>query len=133
MRTIILILTAFFSLSTICQSQVIGDLPVKNPRQIQLPYNRLIQPAGLQIFFGEDSLENHSLNGVISPDGLCLSADEKSLYIANGMDNAIAVIKLGKKSSVQGRDPVSIVTGYIPTGAYPSFGNHEPQIGRAHV
>ena len=55
-----------------------------------------------------------------SPNGLCLSADEKSLYVANGMDNAIAVIKLGMKSSVQGRNSVSKVTGYIPTGAYPS-------------
>ncbi len=55
-----------------------------------------------------------------SPNGLCLSADEKSLYIANGMDNALAVIELGKKSAVKGRSPVSRVTGFIPTGAYPS-------------
>ena len=33
-----------------------------------------------------------------SPNGLCLSADEKTLYVANGMDNALAVIKLGKKA-----------------------------------
>jgi YVTN family beta-propeller protein len=55
-----------------------------------------------------------------SPNGLCLSADEKSLYIANGMDNALAVIELGKKSAVKGRSSVSRVTGFIPTGAYPS-------------
>ena len=29
-----------------------------------------------------------------SPNGLCLSPDEKTLFVANGMDNAIAVIKL---------------------------------------
>jgi YVTN family beta-propeller protein len=55
-----------------------------------------------------------------SPNGLCLSADEKSLYVANGMDNALAVIQLGKKSSVKGKNEVSNVTGFIPTGAYPS-------------
>jgi YVTN family beta-propeller protein len=55
-----------------------------------------------------------------SPDGLCLSTDEKSLYAANGMDNALAVITLGKKSAVNGSGPVSRVAGFIPTGAYPA-------------
>lgn len=55
-----------------------------------------------------------------SPNGLCLSADGKFLYVANGMDNALAVIELGKKSAVKASKPHSIVTGFIPTGAYPS-------------
>lgn len=55
-----------------------------------------------------------------SPDGLCLSANEKLLYVANGMDNALAVIKLGKKAVVKSDKNYSRVTGFIPTGAYPS-------------
>ena len=55
-----------------------------------------------------------------SPNGLCLSTNEKYLYVANGMDNALAVIRLGKKSSVRGTSSVSTVEGFIPTGAYPS-------------
>lgn len=55
-----------------------------------------------------------------SPDGLCLSANEKLLYVANGMDNALAVIKLGKKAAVKSDKNYSRVTGFIPTGAYPS-------------
>ena len=55
-----------------------------------------------------------------SPNGLCLSPDEKSLYVANGMDNALAVIELGKKSSSKGKNVVSRVSGFIPTGAYPA-------------
>jgi len=55
-----------------------------------------------------------------SPDGLALSLNEKILYVANGMDNALAVIKLGKKSAVAGSKKVSRVSGFIPTGAYPS-------------
>jgi YVTN family beta-propeller protein len=55
-----------------------------------------------------------------SPNGLCLSADEKSLYIANGMDNALAVVNLARKSAVKGRGIVSRVAGFIPTGAYPA-------------
>jgi YVTN family beta-propeller protein len=55
-----------------------------------------------------------------SPNGLCLSPEGKTLYVANGMDNAIAVIRLGKNSSVRSSEQTSSVTGFIPTGAYPS-------------
>ena len=55
-----------------------------------------------------------------SPDGLCLSPDGKILYVANGMDNAIAVVKLGRKATIKSTDENSAVEGFIPTGAYPS-------------
>jgi YVTN family beta-propeller protein len=55
-----------------------------------------------------------------SPNGLCLSPDESTLYVANGMDNALAVINLGKKASGKSKIKSSTVTGFIPTGAYPS-------------
>jgi YVTN family beta-propeller protein len=55
-----------------------------------------------------------------SPDALCLSPDEKTLYVANGMDNALAVIELGKNATRRGSGKESKVTGFIPTGAYPS-------------
>ena len=64
------------------------------------------------------------LNGVSddlpgdSPNALCVSEDGKTLYVANGMDNAVAVIQLDtqfKKNST----PKSKVLGFIPTQAYP--------------
>jgi YVTN family beta-propeller protein len=69
--------------------------------------NVKLQPA-INQFFGD------------SPDGLCLSADNKTLYVANGMDNALASVSLGKKASEKGCGKSSIVSGFIPTGAYPS-------------
>ena len=55
-----------------------------------------------------------------SPNGLCLSGDEKTLFVANGMDNALAVIRLSKRAARKGKGNTSIITGFIPTGAYPS-------------
>jgi YVTN family beta-propeller protein len=55
-----------------------------------------------------------------SPDGLCLSGDEKYLYVANGMDNALAVIRLSKRAARKGSEDKSTIIGFIPTGAYPS-------------
>ncbi len=66
-----------------------------------------LQP-GINPYFGD------------SPNGLCLSPDGKLLYVANGMDNALAVIKLGKSATEKASNKVSIVSGFIPTGAYPS-------------
>lgn len=54
-----------------------------------------------------------------SPDGLAISSDNKTLYVSNGMDNALAVISLGKLASSGAAIQESHVTGFIPTGAYP--------------
>ena len=69
--------------------------------------NLRLQP-GINPYFGD------------SPNGLGLSPDGKYLYVANGMDNALAVIKLGKNATIKASETVSVVTGFIPTGAYPS-------------
>ena len=54
-----------------------------------------------------------------SPNGLAISRNGKTLYVANGMDNAIAVVNLGSKASSKGKTECSVVAGFIPTGAYP--------------
>ncbi|HEY3371546.1 MAG TPA: bifunctional YncE family protein/alkaline phosphatase family protein [Prolixibacteraceae bacterium] len=54
-----------------------------------------------------------------SPNGLALAKDDQTLYVANGMDNALAVIELGQKSGSQSGEKCSHVKGFIPTGAYP--------------
>lgn len=59
----------------------------------------------------------YSLQGS-TPNGLALSADNNTLYVANGLDNAIAVVQLGKMASASGKGK-SHVLGYIPTEAYP--------------
>jgi len=46
-----------------------------------------------------------------SPNALLLSADDHTLYVANGMDNAIAVVQLNGANGA--------VKGFIPTEAYP--------------
>jgi YVTN family beta-propeller protein len=53
-----------------------------------------------------------------TPNALVLSADNTTLYVANGLDNAIAVIHLGKKAASKGSGKTTI-SGFIPTEAYP--------------
>jgi YVTN family beta-propeller protein len=50
-----------------------------------------------------------------TPNALALDSTETTLYVANGLDNALAVVSLGSGSSGNG----SRVRGYIPTQAYP--------------
>ena len=51
-----------------------------------------------------------------SPNGLAIDQLGEKLYVSNGMDNAVAVIKLGEKSSKTGSGN-SIIRGFIPTEA----------------
>ncbi len=50
-----------------------------------------------------------------SPNALCLNPAGNTLYVANGMDNAIAVVSLTDTKSDAPK-----IKGYIPTEAYPS-------------
>jgi len=54
-----------------------------------------------------------------TPNGLLLNKDNSLLYVSNGMDNAVAVIQLGKNASLHGK-LTSHIKGYIPTEAYPA-------------
>jgi hypothetical protein len=53
-----------------------------------------------------------------SPNALAINEDGTILYVANGMDNAVAVVKLGAKESANGTGK-SEIKGFIPTEAYP--------------
>jgi YVTN family beta-propeller protein len=53
-----------------------------------------------------------------TPNALALSADGNTLYVANGLDNAVAVVKLGVRTAAKGTGNDQ-VKGFIPTEAYP--------------
>jgi YVTN family beta-propeller protein len=61
-----------------------------------------------------------------SPEGMALSEDEETLYVANAHSNAVAVVLLserarGAKSTAKNGDASkSKILGFIPTGQYPS-------------
>ncbi len=61
-----------------------------------------------------------------SPEGIALSADEKTLYVANAHSNAIAVVALsekarGAKDTAKAQErAISRILGFLPTGQYPS-------------
>jgi YVTN family beta-propeller protein len=63
--------------------------------------------------------ENESLIGS-TPNALALDDKTNTLYVANGLDNAIAVVRLGKKAANNVSNTESDVVGFIPTQAYPS-------------
>jgi YVTN family beta-propeller protein len=75
--------------------------------------------------------ENEPIGG--SPEGLALSEDERTLYVANAHANAVAVIALGETDKTEPENPDkkeqnkkgkndgnSKLLGFIPTGQYAS-------------
>ncbi len=81
---------------------------------INVSENQLVENISLRLnssknpFFGD------------SPNGLAISTNGQKLYVSNGMDNAVAVVKLGKLSSTQSSESKSRILGFIPTAAYPA-------------
>ncbi len=53
-----------------------------------------------------------------SPNALAINDQGTILYVANGLDNAVAVVKLGSIASLAGTGKTRI-QGFIPTEAYP--------------
>ncbi|MDP9076834.1 MAG: phosphoesterase [Bacteroidota bacterium] len=53
-----------------------------------------------------------------TPNALAINNAGTILYVANGLDNAVAVVKLGSKAAAKGFGK-SEVQGFIPTEAYP--------------
>jgi len=70
-------------------------------------------------------LAEDALSGA-SPEGMALSDDEKTLYVANAHSNAVAVVELSEKARGEKKiermadAPKSKILGFIPTGQYPS-------------
>jgi len=71
-------------------AQQIQEVAKEEPKQVALPYDRIIQPAGHQIFFGDPQLENHALDCALSPDEKWLVVEERfSLVFINTQTNQI--------------------------------------------
>ncbi len=73
-------------------------------------------------------LSETALNGT-SPEGLALSDDERTLYVASAHSNSVAVVALGTAASSKFKvqsskseieNPKSKLLGFIPTGQYAS-------------
>ncbi|MGI4969006.1 MAG: bifunctional YncE family protein/alkaline phosphatase family protein [Janthinobacterium lividum] len=54
-----------------------------------------------------------------SPNALAINAAGTTLYVANGLDNAVAVVQLGQAATSAGAPGASQLLGFIPTEAYP--------------
>ncbi len=104
---------------------------IKNIEVYLLPWRMVLSPDATRLFVAcaiSDivSVINTSTDEVVEeisvhlekelpfgsgPNALAISRDGKFLYVANGTDNAVCVIRVGAPSQV---------IGYIPTGWYPA-------------
>ncbi|MBY0482623.1 MAG: phosphoesterase [Chitinophagaceae bacterium] len=77
---------------------------------IQTKTNKLIETIAVGLLAAKDSLPGSTPNA--------LELNDNILYVANGFNNAVAVVQLGKNAATNGRGK-SVVTGFIPTEAFP--------------
>jgi YVTN family beta-propeller protein len=79
---------------------------------ISVPALKVIENIPVQLMAGKKGFIGDS------PNALAINTDGTTLYVANGLDNAVAVIKLGANASLNGKGKTTI-SGFIPTEAYP--------------
>ena len=58
-----------------------------NNLPVLMPYNRWIDPAGEQLYFGDKENENHALDCVVSPDGK---------WVKVGIPLLLSILKAGR-------------------------------------
>jgi YVTN family beta-propeller protein len=83
----ILFLSAvFLGCSIIDNSHQAGS----NRETIEMPYNRILKPAGKLILFGDSTLENHALDIALSPDKKHIAVEERySIVIIDATTNSV--------------------------------------------
>lgn len=57
------------------QSAYEGSKLTETSFPMSMPFNRIIDPAGEQIYFGDEDKENHALDCAASPDGKWLAIE----------------------------------------------------------
>jgi YVTN family beta-propeller protein len=75
--------------------------------------NKVVETIPVKLFSGAQDFIGDS------PGALALDENATTLYVTNGLDNAVAVVALDSKSASNGNGE-SILRGFIPTEAYPS-------------
>ncbi|MDR2234194.1 MAG: hypothetical protein LBE56_13865 [Tannerella sp.] len=75
--------------------------------------NKVLEEIDVKLFPGSEGFIGDS------PVALALDEENTTLYVANGLDNAVAVVSLGSKASSAGKGE-SALKGFIPVEAYPS-------------
>lgn len=86
---------------------------IKELRKYDMPYNRFVQPAGKQVFFGDASLENHALDAALSPDGKWLAVEERfSIVFISTADNSVKFV-LRNNESMELRGGMNTYSGII--------------------
>ena len=130
-------LIALFIVSPVCISQVISiNPPDGSGRSFQLPWNRIIQPAGIQIRFGDASLENHALDAALSPDGKWLAVEERSsiVFISTGDNTVKFVLRNFERLEIRGgKNTYSGITWYNGHNGLEVFWSNADDQGRSYV
>ena len=107
------LLTLFVFLCWSSNAQDFSGNSFQNSRQKLLPYNRLIQPAGLQIFFGDEALENHSMDAALSPDGKWLAVMERYSIVFISTANNNVKYRLTNNSNPKLKGGMNTYSGII--------------------
>ncbi len=78
---------------------------------IMMPYNRWIDPAGLQIYFGDKEQENHALDCALSPDEKWIAVEGRYSIVIISTENNKIVNRTTLQNLLPGESAMNTFTG----------------------
>jgi len=102
----------------------------------ELPYGRILDPAGKQIYFGDSALENHAMDCALSPDGKWLAVEERySIVFINTKKNKISyTLSFWEKPEVENAmSTYSGIIWYADLGADYVLWSCADRLGKSYV
>jgi len=93
MKKVLFFLVAFGTLTFVgCHQKVKKEVSENTSTDsiLSMPYNKILTPAGTQLFFGDSALENHALDVALSPDKKTVAVEGRySIVFINTDSNKI--------------------------------------------
>ncbi|MGC9355769.1 MAG: YncE family protein, partial [Mariniphaga sp.] len=78
---------------------------------IPMPYNRWVDPAGQQIYFGDKELENHALDCALSPNGKWVAVEGRYSVLILSTENNEIVERITLKKFFRGENVMNTFSG----------------------
>ena len=103
---------SFSAISLLCRGQEVNPYFSKwdklflsgDSLPVIMPYNRIVDPAGDQIYFGDNNMENHALDCALSPDKKILAIEGRYRIVFYNVESGkiISELKPGSDKELTG-------------------------------
>jgi hypothetical protein len=103
---------------------------------VLMPFNRWVDPAGEQLYFGDKERENHALDCAVSPDGKWIAVEGRYSIVIISPESKKIISRLVLKNSFPKENIANTFSGiswYKKAGEYELYWGATGKDGKSYV